>query len=131
MRDYLNKSAPTHFLFPIDGDCLNDHDGKLVQEGITVSVSVASAPHSVVTVNGISATDEGGIYRADVFCRLGKGTGEDEDPHHHHDVAVGGPAGETLDPFAETARSAHDKGPGAGCHEGNGDGHLVEVAHDD
>ena len=72
MRDYLNESATTHFLFPIDGDCLNDRDGKLVQEGMTVSVSVSSAPHSVVTVNGISATEEGGIYRADVCLAAGR-----------------------------------------------------------
>lgn len=74
MRDFLNESSATRFLFPIDGDCLNDRDGKLTQEGIAVTVSVVSAPNATVTVNGVSATEEGGVYRADVIVSAGRNT---------------------------------------------------------
>ena len=72
MRDYLNQSAKTHFIFPIDGDCLNDRDGEMTQEGMIVTVQVASAPGGILTVNGISATEENGIYRASVCIPFGR-----------------------------------------------------------
>jgi len=72
MRDYLNQSAETHFLFPVDGDCLNARDGKVLQEGISVSVSVSSAPACSLTVNGISALADDGVYRADVCLSAGR-----------------------------------------------------------
>ena len=62
---------------------------------------------------------------------MGKGTGENENPHHHHDVAVGGTTGEALDSLRKAARTADHKGPGAGSHESHGDGHLVEITHHD
>lgn len=74
---------------------------------------------------------DSGIDRTDVFGRLGEGSGKDENPDHHHDVAMGCASGEAFDAFAEAARAADDEGPGAGGHEGDGDGHFVEVAcHD-
>jgi len=66
MRDYFNTSAATRFLFPIDGDYINERDGVTADGGVDCEVTVASMPHADVTVNGVSATEENGIYRATV-----------------------------------------------------------------
>ena len=70
-----------------------------------------------------------GIDGANLLGTLGKGSCENKNPHHHHDVAVRGSAGESLDTLTEAAWAAYDEGPGAGGHKGHGDGHLVEVAY--
>lgn len=72
MRDYLSKQAPTCFLFPIDGDCLNERDGVLADNGLTVTVKVGAAPGCHVTVNGIPATENEGIHCAEVTLREGE-----------------------------------------------------------
>ena len=66
MRDYLNSAAPTHFIFPIDGDCLNANDGKKSANGITFVASVRSAAGCSVTVNGVPATEQDGVYTAEI-----------------------------------------------------------------
>ena len=53
MKDYLNSSAPTHFIFPIDGDFVNANDGKKTADGITFTASVSSVAGCKVTVNGV------------------------------------------------------------------------------
>ncbi|MBR6728258.1 MAG: hypothetical protein IKM08_08695 [Clostridia bacterium] len=74
MRDYLSKQAPTCFLFPIDGDCLNERDGVLADNGLTVTVKVGAAPGCHVTVNGTPAAENKGIYCAEVMLREGENT---------------------------------------------------------
>ena len=74
MRDYLNTQAPTHFLFPIDGDHLNERDGSMTGEALTVSVKVHAAPACALTVNGIAATEENGIYTAQITLSEGEHT---------------------------------------------------------
>lgn len=66
MRDYLNEQAKTRFLFPIDGDYLNDRDGTAKRNTIEISVAVTSAPNCEIRVNGALAIEENGIYRATV-----------------------------------------------------------------
>lgn len=72
MKDYLSKQAPTYFLFPIDGDCLNERDGVLADNSLTVTVKVGAAPGCHVTVNGIPTTENEGIYCAEVTLREGE-----------------------------------------------------------
>ncbi len=72
MREYLNESAATRFVFPIDGDCLNDRDGIATEDGVTVTVLVASAPNATLTVNGIPTREENGIYRATLTVPTGR-----------------------------------------------------------
>ena len=74
MRDYLSKQAPTCFLFPIDGDCLNERDGVLADNGLTVTVKVGAAPGCHVTVNGTPTAENKGIYCAEVMLREGENT---------------------------------------------------------
>jgi len=74
MRDYLNTNAPTHFLFPIDGDHLNERDGNVKGDTLYFTATVRSAPNCKVTVNGVPATEENGLYCATVCVKEGKNT---------------------------------------------------------
>ena len=74
MRDYLNTSAPTHFLVPIDGDHLNERDGTATGDTLHLTATAKSAPGCKVSINGILATEENGIYRATVCVKEGKNT---------------------------------------------------------
>ena len=74
MRDYLNASAPTHFLFPIDGDHLNARDGVMTGEELTVTVKVHAAPDCKVAVNGIAAIEKNGAYEAELALKEGENT---------------------------------------------------------
>ena len=66
MRDYFNKLAPTRFLFPIDGDCVNTADGIAVEGGIRLVATVQSAPGCRVTIGGVAAAEQNGVYSAEV-----------------------------------------------------------------
>lgn len=67
MRDYLKENAPVHFVFPIDGDCLNERDGELCGDVLTITAEVAAPTDCAVTVNGIAAEEQGnGRYIARV-----------------------------------------------------------------
>ncbi len=72
MRRYIEWEKPLHFLSPIDGDCLNEYDGTLQGETLTVPVKVA-AP-AAVTINGIAAVPCDGGYVAQVEIPYGKST---------------------------------------------------------
>ena len=68
MRDYFHEALPTRFLFPIDGDCIDRNDGT---DG-TVRASVQAAPGSCILVNGVPATEQNGVFTADVALQPGK-----------------------------------------------------------
>lgn len=72
MRDFFNKTAATHFLFPIDGDCINAADGTATKDGINFTATIASAPGCKVTVNGLPATEKDGAYAADLYINPGR-----------------------------------------------------------
>ena len=74
MRDYLNESAATRFLFPIDGDCLNERDGIVKKNSLHVCVRIASASGCAVTVNGTPAAEQDGVYCAEVCVPVGRST---------------------------------------------------------
>ena len=74
MRDYLNAQSPTHFLFPINGDHLNERDGHTENGALHFTATVKSAPGCRVTVGGVSAAEEDGIYRATVCVKEGQNT---------------------------------------------------------
>jgi len=40
------------FIFPIDGDCVNERDGKAIENGVTVSVKVKAEEGSDVYICG-------------------------------------------------------------------------------
>ena len=72
MRDYLNTNAPTHLLFPVDGDHLNERDGNTEGDALYLTATARSAPGCKVSINGTPATEENGTYRATVCVKEGK-----------------------------------------------------------
>lgn len=72
MKDYLNRQSPTHFLFPIDGDHLNERDGHVENGILHFTATVKSAPGCRVTIGGVSATEQNGLYYATVCVSEGQ-----------------------------------------------------------
>lgn len=72
MRDYFKQSAPTHFLFPIDGDYINERDGSIDGDGVLFTAKIASAPGCQVSVNGLNTTEENGIYSVTLHAAPGQ-----------------------------------------------------------
>ncbi len=86
MKDYLGIDKEIHFLFPVDGDCLNEYDGELLQnEPVTeatedhasvcagsaadyllVTVKVAAPADRQLTVNKVPLAWQGDHYEAKV-----------------------------------------------------------------
>ena len=72
MRDFFNLNSPLRFVFPIDGDCLNERDGSVQNGVLTATVTVAAPAGHAITVNGIAATEQDGTYIAEVALTDGK-----------------------------------------------------------
>lgn len=66
MHDYFCLSDPIRFLFPIDGDCVNDRDGLPIENGILLPVRVKAPENADISVSGTTATYENGVYTATV-----------------------------------------------------------------
>ena len=57
------------FIFPIDGDCVNERDGSATQNGVCVNVKVKADENSDVYICGKKAEYQDGVYSMDVeFC---------------------------------------------------------------
>ena len=66
MKDYFSLRKPVHFVFPIDGDCLNQYDG-IEQDGrLVVKALVAAAPDADLYINEEKAFFNGRYFEADV-----------------------------------------------------------------
>ncbi len=52
MRDFFKLSSPVHFVFPIDGDCLNIYDGVEKDDVLYINVKIAAPKNAVLTLNG-------------------------------------------------------------------------------
>ena len=74
MRDFFNLNSPLRFVFPIDGDCLNERDGSVQNGVLTATVRIAAPIGHPITVNGTSALEKDGAYVADVVLSEGKNT---------------------------------------------------------
>lgn len=64
MKDYLRKNQPVHFVFPIDGDCINSADGIREGNDLLVTVKVAAPKGANVVINDVEATLVGDLYEA-------------------------------------------------------------------
>jgi len=72
------------FIFPIDGDCINERDGRRSSVGITIPVRISAPEGRDITVNGISAEYSNGEYIAEVtlngwrnnICAISRTDGE-------------------------------------------------------
>jgi len=70
MRDYFERGSNLHFVFPIDGDCLNEYDGE-VEDG-TLIIEFKLASDCPVTINGVEAELKGKYYTAEIGLEPGK-----------------------------------------------------------
>ncbi len=72
MRDYFHENSPTRFVFPIDGDHVNENDGRASETGVTFTALVHATPHCTVTINGTPAEELDGVYRAEITVTEGE-----------------------------------------------------------
>ena len=66
MKDYLMKNAPIRFANRIDGDCVNERDGKKIENGIEIPITVEAPIDCDLVLNGKPMTYENGVYTASV-----------------------------------------------------------------
>ena len=66
MRDYFKNGEKINFIFPIDGDCVNENDGKIVDGALYITAKVAGEADDEVFVNGTHAEYKNGAFEAEV-----------------------------------------------------------------
>ena len=54
------------FLSPVDGDMLNEYDGKAVDAGLLIKVTISAPSGSRIRVNGVKARYADGIFQVDI-----------------------------------------------------------------
>lgn len=59
-------SDSINFIFPIDGDCINENDGTAIEEGVRIYANVLAPEGHDVMIEGTRAEYNNGIYRAKV-----------------------------------------------------------------
>ena len=70
MRKYIDWEKSTHFVYPIDGDVLNEYDGEVRGGKLYIKAKVES--DSPVKINGVDAEKCGDFYTAEVCINDGK-----------------------------------------------------------
>lgn len=71
MHSLFDTSAPLRFLFPIDGDYLNERDGAVENGALMLTVRLAAPAGGAVTVNGAVATEQNGAFTACIVLEEG------------------------------------------------------------
>lgn len=66
MKDYFRKNQPVHFVFPIDGDCINCADGRREGKNVIVNVKIAAPENAELYVNDVKAEKKGEYYEAEI-----------------------------------------------------------------
>lgn len=64
-----NQGNEIKFISPIDGDMLNERDGKITNGNLITTIKIAAPSGSCIKVNGIKADYINGIYQADVILK--------------------------------------------------------------
>jgi hypothetical protein len=67
MSEYLMTDSPIRFVFPINGDCVNERDGNKTEKGIAVRVKVKAPAFHEVYICGERADFEERVLHP---CRL-------------------------------------------------------------
>ncbi len=88
MRDVFKRSQPISFVFPIDGDCVNERDGRMDGGGVTLSAAVRAPAGADVFIDGKKAEFVDGLYRADVTVRGYRNTLTAEDRTNGTDCKI-------------------------------------------
>ncbi|MFT3702100.1 MAG: hypothetical protein QM802_07010 [Agriterribacter sp.] len=68
------KADDIAFISPIDGDTLHRHDGVVTESFLKTLVKVAAPAGSTITINGIPAKKNKGIFTADINLKKYKNT---------------------------------------------------------
>ena len=55
MRDFFHNYDPVFFVSHIDGDCINNKEGRLDGDALYVTAKVKAADNAVITINGKEA----------------------------------------------------------------------------
>ena len=55
MRDFFHNYDPIFFVSHIDGDCLNNYEGRIEGDALVITAKVKAADNAVVTINGKEA----------------------------------------------------------------------------
>lgn len=66
MRDYFRKSKKVHFLFPIDGDCVNVFDGRETKDGVIIQTKICAPSDAEIYVNDRRAEYNGECFVAEI-----------------------------------------------------------------
>ena len=66
MRDYFNEAAAMRFVSPIDGDCMNIHDGEMKNGYLTIPVKVSAPAGADIAINEKKAEFDGTYYVSEV-----------------------------------------------------------------
>ena len=66
MRDYFRKNDPIRFLFPIDGDCVNERDGVSERGAVQITAKVAAPEGHSIIICGEKAEWKDGCYTATI-----------------------------------------------------------------
>ena len=67
MSNYFMTDLPIRFVFPINGDCVNERDGRAADGGVYVNVKVKAPEGCDVYVGGSKAVFDGENYTAEAF----------------------------------------------------------------
>jgi len=62
----LNNKTSIKIISPVDGDMLNERDGRAVDGSLFTKVKVSAPQGSKISINGISTLYEDGLYTAEV-----------------------------------------------------------------
>lgn len=74
MRDYFRRDKKVHFTFPIDGDCVNANDGKIVNGKLIITAKVKAESGANIYINGQKAEYVNGEYQAQIEITSRKNT---------------------------------------------------------
>lgn len=62
MKDYFMKDQPIRFVFPIDGDCINDRDGAPIDGGVRITVKVEAPEGADMYLGGEKMQYRDGLF---------------------------------------------------------------------
>ena len=66
MKDYFRRDKKVRFTFPIDGDCVNSRDGKIVNGKLIITAKVSAESGADIYINDKKAEYVNGEYQLQV-----------------------------------------------------------------
>lgn len=69
MRNYFNTTSQVRFVYPIDGDCLNIHDGEMKNGCLEIKVKVQAQAGADIYIDEKKAEFDGEYFTGQVVLR--------------------------------------------------------------